>query len=596
MISRVNSLKIPAALNPEVLSDLQTALYKGSAEMAVSLLKKGNGANHPLPNGEMPLHYAIRTRDAAFVKTLVESISFDYSLKDHQGFTPVDHAQITKDQKMLAAVVCQKIGSSFKAAEEKELSKDQIETIGKISKELEICRSFTPTSSELHTAAATGDIENLAKHFNPKNPDKTDSTGLTALQYAARHGQKEAFNWLLQRGCSVDLLTKEKASLLHLAVIGKNEEIIAQILKTKRLDPNGADNAGRVPLHYAMIDENLNMAQALIQAGADPSIEIGGYANHVSPLETMAFLAKKWGEKKDPLKIAPLQAALMTTVAISWVAQLLKKEAPLGYLIVSLISFLYEIEYFKALFSSSKNLASKIFAVSLFFIRDLPGINFIYRAYNTYYIGKEALNGVKNCWKNRHLDGSRSLKNAILHTATGAYLGSSLARSIRQVPAAINMYKASQNPGKFANFFDKKMHSDPKFHERVSACFRGHPNRETFNCPESFEDYADEFQTLWDEFEAGNGPRDYATLCQNLSKKDCILKDELDPTTEEGARFILGLKEDFTTGDCKRAFRKEGLQFHPDKNKDPDAGRVFIKVAASAETLGCGTRKASQEE
>ena len=44
---------------------------------------------------------------------------------------------------------------------------------------------------------------------------------------------------------------------------------------------------------------------------------------------------------------------------------------------------------------------------------------------------------------------------------------------------------------------------------------------------------------------------------------------------------ILGLREDASDDDIKKAYRSKILQFHPDKNKAPDAADKFLEIQAA---------------
>jgi len=58
---------------------------------------------------------------------------------------------------------------------------------------------------------------------------------------------------------------------------------------------------------------------------------------------------------------------------------------------------------------------------------------------------------------------------------------------------------------------------------------------------------------------------------------------------------ILGLVQGASDDDVKKAFRKLALQYHPDKNKDPDAAEKFKEIAKAYEDINKGPVNMAQE-
>ena len=56
---------------------------------------------------------------------------------------------------------------------------------------------------------------------------------------------------------------------------------------------------------------------------------------------------------------------------------------------------------------------------------------------------------------------------------------------------------------------------------------------------------------------------------------------------------VLGVPQDASPAEIRKAYRKQALLNHPDKNPDDaDAERRFVKIAEAYEVLGDETRRA----
>eukprot|EP00401_Gymnodinium_catenatum_P076657 CAMPEP_0117577318 /NCGR_PEP_ID=MMETSP0784-20121206/63353_1 /TAXON_ID=39447 /ORGANISM="" /LENGTH=333 /DNA_ID=CAMNT_0005376801 /DNA_START=24 /DNA_END=1025 /DNA_ORIENTATION=- len=58
---------------------------------------------------------------------------------------------------------------------------------------------------------------------------------------------------------------------------------------------------------------------------------------------------------------------------------------------------------------------------------------------------------------------------------------------------------------------------------------------------------------------------------------------------------ILGVSEDASQADIKKAFKRKALEWHPDKNKDPNAEERFREIAGAYEVLSDPTRRSEYD-
>jgi len=58
----------------------------------------------------------------------------------------------------------------------------------------------------------------------------------------------------------------------------------------------------------------------------------------------------------------------------------------------------------------------------------------------------------------------------------------------------------------------------------------------------------------------------------------------------------LGLKSDATLADIKKAFRQKASQFHPDRNRDPDAPARFREVQEAYNVLSDDDKRKAYDD
>lgn len=93
----------------------------------------------------------------------------------------------------------------------------------------------------------------------------------TEIFDAVRHNRQDAFRSLL---ASADLngVNEFGQNLLHVAIASKNTDAGLELIR-RGVKVDQVDSQGQTPLHYAGIHQNEELARAILNAGADPSIK-----------------------------------------------------------------------------------------------------------------------------------------------------------------------------------------------------------------------------------------------------------------------------------------------------------------------------------
>ena len=103
------------------------------------------------------------------------------------------------------------------------------------------------------------------------NVDATDSYGRTAIMWAVMNGHADVVNLLLAAHCNPNLTDSGGTSALAFAAQDNRLDTLKLLLKAGA-KPAATDGT---PLRYAIDNKNEEMTRVLLDAGADPCIEMG---------------------------------------------------------------------------------------------------------------------------------------------------------------------------------------------------------------------------------------------------------------------------------------------------------------------------------
>lgn len=123
-----------------------------------------------------------------------------------------------------------------------------------------------------------------------------DATGsgkqnITALQYAAERGLREVVEVLLAGGADLNTQNKQGKTPLMLALEQKYLDMdMVTALLARGADLNLRDKDGETALHYAVSFDHLELAQTLLNAGADPNIPNTTLAEKTNPNDPDRYL------------------------------------------------------------------------------------------------------------------------------------------------------------------------------------------------------------------------------------------------------------------------------------------------------------------
>ena len=120
-------------------------------------------------------------------------------------------------------------------------------------------------------AAARGDLEAVRRLLREgADVNAPQGDGMTALHWAAEHGDAELADVLLYAGARVDAGTRiGHYTPLHLASRGARATVV-EVLLDAGSDPNASTtNSGTTPLHLAAATGDRAVVEVLVEAGAD---------------------------------------------------------------------------------------------------------------------------------------------------------------------------------------------------------------------------------------------------------------------------------------------------------------------------------------
>jgi ankyrin repeat protein len=213
---------------------LHTAVNRGRRDIVELLIQRGADVNAKDTYGYTPLQYAAQTGRTEVVQLLLEA-GANINAKNDNGQTALHAILVFSRPKYQGAKY--------------QFSKDTVELL--LAKGADVNLKDKNGRTPLLLAAESADVEivKLLLDKGAKVDAKDDDSGLTALHYAARLGNKNAAELLIARSADINAKDKQDHTPLYFAV--NQDYKVAEMLINKGADSSIRTESGQTLLQLA---------------------------------------------------------------------------------------------------------------------------------------------------------------------------------------------------------------------------------------------------------------------------------------------------------------------------------------------------------
>uniref|UniRef100_A0A2N9IVT3 MSP domain-containing protein n=2 Tax=Fagus sylvatica TaxID=28930 RepID=A0A2N9IVT3_FAGSY len=241
---------------------LHLAASKGSIWCARLLVESGADMNARCKDGRTALHRAATNGDRQIVEMLIE-FGADPAITNDRGQSPLDAA---RDKEHESTVTEQSGGGGGRKKRKEVSSEDESSKLVSTSS----ANDLLFLSMKLEAVnTRMGCMNPTIEGFPPKDKEVVEilERGEVVLM-AARRGELEHLESLLQKGATMNYCDQYGLTALHAAAIKGHRDAVLMLAKFG-LDLECKDNEGHAPLHLAVEGGSLETVEVLVEKGAD---------------------------------------------------------------------------------------------------------------------------------------------------------------------------------------------------------------------------------------------------------------------------------------------------------------------------------------
>lgn len=293
-----------------------------------NLLKQFAQVNSRTPEGDAPLHVAVRSGNTEMCKKLI-TVGANLEAKDKDGNSPL-HLAVKHKQEAIVSLL---LSHGVSAHTPNQAGKTAF-NLALSSGNDEMCKNLLKANADLRAQVKVSDcflreaiaykqpamVELLLAYDAPV--DATNFSSETALHLAVCSGSTEICEKLIKAGAALNASDESGNNPLHLAVELKHEAMVALLLDYGA--PVDATNASsETALHCAVRSGNTEIVEKIIKAGANlgaqdrygnSPLHIAVHFEHEAMVDLLldyeAPAQDRNHENKTPLEVAVIKSSL----------------------------------------------------------------------------------------------------------------------------------------------------------------------------------------------------------------------------------------------------------------------------------------------